>query len=243
MIYGSSIAPSCLEGGMSHVEHGLVPTPDTFPPPLVLTDDGNIDLVLDQLLDVAEPEPDQCSSMDDILDFRADTTSADILPNKYDEYDLPLKSQALTEASAAHPIPVLGIEVIDNGESLRYPSKPVDSILNKSLDSPLTYSGSLGLLGTLLQEPDFFDFHIIPAKNLLVGLISKARAVLDHTWRTPIPTDVQTLICAWVDYLREHPPQAIPRRIHTDHALDIYVDASKTMVAYEVRQFDRPILR
>ncbi|EER09710.1 hypothetical protein Pmar_PMAR022147 [Perkinsus marinus ATCC 50983] len=100
MIYGSSIAPSCLEGGMSHVEHGLVPTPDTFPPPPVLTDDGNIDLVLDQLLDVAEPEPDQCSFMDDILDFRADTTSADILPNKYDEYDLPLKSQALTEASA-----------------------------------------------------------------------------------------------------------------------------------------------
>ncbi|EER09708.1 gag/pol/env polyprotein, putative [Perkinsus marinus ATCC 50983] len=145
--------------------------------------------------------------------------------------------------SAAHPIPVLGIEVIDNGESLRYPSKPVDSILNKSLDSPLTSSGSLGLLGTLLQEPDFFDFHIIPAKNLLVGLISKARAVLDHTWSTPIPTDVQTLIRAWVDYLREHPPQAIPRRIHTDHALDIYVDASKTMVAYEVRQFDRPILR
>ncbi|KAF4732503.1 hypothetical protein FOZ62_000362, partial [Perkinsus olseni] len=102
---------------------------------------------------------------------------------------------------------------------------------------------ALSLLGVLLQEPDFFAFHVLPAKNLLVGLISKARSALHHDWATAVPADIHPLLQAWVCHLREHPPEPIPRRLHTTAPLHLYVDASTTMIAYEAHQFDRPVLR
>ncbi|EER01499.1 hypothetical protein Pmar_PMAR026922 [Perkinsus marinus ATCC 50983] len=243
MIYGNSIAPSCLEGGMAHVENALQSTvPLPLLPPMI-GDDGHIDLYVDKLLGSTATEPDQCSFMDDILDFRHDHSDSDPLTDKYLQHDLPLKTQPISEASVDNPISVLGLELIDGGAFSRYPFKPIDTILSWNLAQALTHSDSLSLLGVLLQEPDFFDFRILPAKNLLVGLISKARAVLDHSWNTPIPSEVQVLILAWVAHLRDHLPQAIPRCIAVTDPLHLYVDASKKMVAYEARQFDRHVLR
>ncbi|KAF4724608.1 hypothetical protein FOZ62_022240, partial [Perkinsus olseni] len=131
MIYGSSIAPSCLEGGMAHVEAGLAPAVERPLPSPVFTSDGTVDLCLDDIVDFDDSEPEQCSFMDDILDFRdpPDSSASDPLIDTYHTHDLPLKTQSIADASASSPIPVLGLELIDSGDSLRYPAKAVDQVL------------------------------------------------------------------------------------------------------------------
>ncbi|KAF4738105.1 hypothetical protein FOZ62_019085, partial [Perkinsus olseni] len=146
MIYGSSIAPSCLEGGMGHVEQHLLPTVERPLPLPNLDTAGSLDLYVDHVLDSDRDEPDQCSFMDDILDFTQPTEEPAPLIDKYTAHDLPLKTQALSDASADHPIPVLGLELVDSGDSLRYPPKAIATVLAWPLDHPLTYTDSLSLL-------------------------------------------------------------------------------------------------
>ncbi|KAF4650541.1 hypothetical protein FOZ61_000227, partial [Perkinsus olseni] len=68
-------------------------------------------------------------------------------------------------------------------DALRYSAEAVDQVLHCSMSTHSPYHEALSLLGVLLQEPDFFAYHVIPAKNLLAPL----SAELAYLRRFPLP--------------------------------------------------------
>ncbi|EER10582.1 hypothetical protein Pmar_PMAR017798, partial [Perkinsus marinus ATCC 50983] len=180
--------------------------------------------------------------MDDILSFHATETTVDDpeFVKVYEDHDLPLTSQQLTTQDVVF---VLGVEVCDCGTRLRYPTKEIHTAVTWPLTTPVTYRQALGFLGSLLQEADLLPYHILPCKNLLTGLVSKCRSKFDHGWDQAIPADVLNLLSQWQELLKSSTLTTIPRRVDLLTPLDIYADASKTMLAYTIEQSGDPVFR
>ncbi|KAF4702813.1 hypothetical protein FOZ62_001172, partial [Perkinsus olseni] len=261
MIYGSSIAPAMLEGAMGYLE-GLRQPPPPVPTPLAPASDSldfyHVDLhhltpsssslstaecltdSLDTLTELSTPP--QCSYMDDILSFHSHATDTvdPALVDLYKKHDLPLTSQSLIDTDPVH---VLGVQVHKAGSLLRYNPATVQKILDWDLTQPLTYRKALGFLGLLLQESDLLPFHVLPCKNALTGLVSRCRSTLGASWNHLIPSEVHQLLLRWQDLLRSTPPTSAPRYIDPHCPLHIYVDASKSLLAYEIVQNEQVVLR
>ncbi|KAF4728360.1 hypothetical protein FOZ62_017869, partial [Perkinsus olseni] len=180
------------------------------------------------------------SYMDDVLVLYFTDTDPNhdlqTVINHFAEYNMILVAEPL-HGPASNGTTILGSMIVDNGDSIIFPTAKYEKCTNYDLTKPTTYSSALSFLGQLSQAWDLFGWHILPCKNALTALVSRARAVHKALWKkTVIDDSTLQLLVRWQELVRSTPPLPLRRHIDPSVPVTIWFDASDQMGAMVAEQ-------
>ncbi|KAF4656194.1 hypothetical protein FOZ61_007124, partial [Perkinsus olseni] len=135
-----------------------------------------------------------------------------------------------------HSVTALGLDV--SLDFIIYRRDKYDAVCQIEIPTDASFRKGLEVLGLIVNEPDFLGLHILPVKHALVGLLSHWRHVNQSKWDEPMPIPLLDLIRDWVDLVKSTPLPKVPRRIDMGAPFDVFTDSSRSLMCYQIYQYD-----